>query len=189
MDASLGARATEGDKGLLLDLGIEGVESLGHVVVKGTWLSVVLTGNRDNSTDLLWLNKSDSSIIVAGSHNTRVVRNSLLSGLSLILGFLDGKIESGFEARLETPVCTELIGILSLFILSQARVVVLVGSSAAKEIPIEVTVHGYEAAQAPKHPTTLTDHPHVGLTHVICDMEHHLLLILNILYIERVTLY
>ena len=120
MDASLCAGPTEGDKSLLLDLGVERVERLRHVVVESAWLSVVLTSNGNNGADLLGLNKALSAIIRAGSDNSGVVVEALLRGLCIVLGALDRELKTGLVARLKTPIGTQLLSILSLVILSQA---------------------------------------------------------------------
>jgi hypothetical protein len=56
VDASLSAGPAECDKCLLLDLGVERVERLRHVVVEGAGLSVVLARNGNDGADLLGLN-------------------------------------------------------------------------------------------------------------------------------------
>jgi hypothetical protein len=56
VDASLCAGTAKGDEGLLLDLGVERVERLRHVVVEGAGLSVVLARNGNDGADLLGLN-------------------------------------------------------------------------------------------------------------------------------------
>ena len=56
VDASLSAGTAKGDEGLLLDLGVERVERLRHVVVEGAGLSVVLASNGNDGADLLGLN-------------------------------------------------------------------------------------------------------------------------------------
>ena len=56
VDASLSAGTAKGNIGLLLDLGVERVERLRHVVVEGAGLSVVLARNGNDGADLLGLN-------------------------------------------------------------------------------------------------------------------------------------
>ena len=87
--ASLRALTSKGDVGLLVDLGVQGVERLGHVVVEAAWQSVVLAGNRHYRADFLGLRDTLSSVPRAGGHNSRVVIDALLRGLAVVLRFLD----------------------------------------------------------------------------------------------------
>ena len=87
--ASLRALTSKGDVGLLVDLGVQGVERLGHVVVEAAWQSVVLAGNRHYRADFLGIHDTLSSVPRAGGHNSRVVIDALLRGLAVVLRFLD----------------------------------------------------------------------------------------------------
>jgi hypothetical protein len=181
VNASLGARAAESDIGLLLDFRVQRVECLGNIVVESTGLSVVLTSNRDYGANLLGINMAHTGALCGAGIQTRSITHSLFCGLRFVLLVLQRESIDRVVPRLVTPISTEIFSLLSLFVFSKTRVVIFPSDTAAKEIPIDVTINGNRAAHAPKDPTTLTDHPHVCLTHVVRDMEHHLLYILIII--------
>jgi hypothetical protein len=72
-----------------------------------------------------------------------------------------------------TPVSSQSFSILSFFIFSLARKPILKSYSSTDEVPIEGSVKRNERAEAPENPTHFTDHPNVGFSHVVSNMEHH----------------
>jgi hypothetical protein len=174
VNAALGSAATKSDIGFLLNLRVQRVEGLRHVVVEGSRCPVVLLYDVYHCPDFLGL--CDAFALFAGiaSHDSWMILKALLASLLCVLSCFDREVVGRLIARLETPVGSISVSLLFLIILSKPRVVILPGNSAGKEVPIEVTIKRDESAEAPKDPTSLTDHPYVGLTHVVRDVEHHL---------------
>lgn len=144
MDAPLGSGATEGDVGLLLDLGVEREEGLRHVVVEGARLTVVLGRDRDKGADLLGCGHAFAHLSRVTSHNTRVVSETLSAGLGFIDSLLDREVVARLISGLVTPVGSVLFSLLALFFLRLARPVILPDDSATKEVPIELTIDGHK---------------------------------------------
>lgn len=75
---------------------------------------------------------------------------------------------------METPICSSGLGFGLLLLFRLAREMILPGDTTAQIVPVDSTIEGNEAEGAPENPAHLTDHPHVRLTHVVGNMEHHL---------------
>lgn len=160
--------------GLLVDLGVERVEGLRHVIVEGAWVSVMLDCNGDESSHLL---RGVSTLLLVQSRvhvvKTRSVLEVFISGLTVVLDLLEGEVVNGFISRAITPVGSDSLCLLALLVLSLASEPLLPGNSSAVVVPVHVSVDGDEGDSAPEDPTHLPDHPHVGLTHVVSHVEHH----------------
>ena len=59
------------------------------------------------------------------------------------LPLLDREVINGVVPGLVTPVSSEFLSLLFLFVFREARVVVLPCDTTAEEVPIDITVDGY----------------------------------------------
>ena len=73
---------------------------------------------------------------------TRNVSDFFSIGHAFQLSLLDREVIDRVVPGLVTPVSTETLSLLSLFVFSEARVVILPCDTTAEEVPIHVTVDG-----------------------------------------------
>ena len=105
-----------------------------------------------------------------------MIVNSLQLGLSLILSGLKGEFVGWLVPWLITPVANKRLSVLLLFGLGSTEEVLPPGHSPIQEVPVCVTIERCRADEAPEYPPHLPDHPHVSFSHVVRDVEHHVVL-------------
>ena len=173
MHVSLCLAITNSYIALLLDFRIERVECLRSPVVKHSWSSVVLTGNSHNGSHFLRINES---LAVFSSHlrlETRSISESFFSSLLIVPLSFKREWDRRLIARLVTPVSSIGFSFLLLLLFTLAIEPVSKGHTSTQVVPINVSVDWDESNKAPQHPTTLTNHPDIGLAHVVRHVEHH----------------
>ena len=158
--------------GFLVDLWECRVESLWVVVVECTGLSVMLPQCHDHAAYLIVRHDTLPLIFKILSSKTWHVSIALFSSLLRILPCLDTEWVLCFIPRIETPVTFEIFSCFALFILSSLEVILPCDPS-SEVIPVEVSVCGYEEEEGPEHPSHFAYHPHIGLAHIVRNVEYH----------------
>jgi len=143
------------------------------VVVEHARLSVVLLRNADDVADHLGFNDAGFGVTARFGEETGHVAVLLFTGLLGVLLGLDGEVETGLETGVEAPVALLFSGPRLLVLVSAVEEILAPGDTTSEEVVVGETVEGGEEDTAPEDPTHLPDHPHVGFTHVVHDMEHH----------------
>jgi len=166
--------ATDSHVGFLIDVGERRVERLRCGIVERTWGSVMFTGDHDNRLNLGVSHQAHLLILGLMNANTGHIGVNLFRGLLGLRACLDRERKSSLITGTETPISTVGNSLGLLVLLGLARERILPGDTSAQVIPVEVTVEGDKRPGSPEDPTHFADHPGVGFTHVVSNMEHHL---------------
>ena len=171
--------AAESDVRLIFDLGVRAVEGLWVIVVEHSGLSVMLAHDCDKVTNLLRLN----NVVVAIDHvrlcaHSRHIINGLFASLGRVLRSLNREGVLRLVTRVITPISSLGLCLCHPFSLSATEVVVPPGTSSTEVVPVGVTVDWNGSNDGPEYPSHLPDHPYIGLSHVVRNVEHHNAIIL-----------
>ena len=166
-----------------------GVEILLKVVVKHTWLTVVLGHHGNERADVHGFHFALVVVVFARSSQSGSISNSFLFSLRRIFPLFDGEVVDRVISRVVTPVGTEFDGISLLLKLSALVEFVCPGHTAAEVVPVHVSVDNNVAEGSPAPEAELADLPDIRLPHVIRYVEHHINY--NYFYIiaQSVTMY
>ena len=165
--------AAESDVSLLVDVREGRVEGLTVAIVECSGLTVVFAHDHDEVLHLGVFRLASVLAIELEQTDSRYVLHSLLPSLGRLLASLDREWVLAFVTRMVTPVCTLGLRLGAFLILRLARQAVFPCNATAQVVPVNVTVDGNEAEEAPEDPPHLADHPHVRLTHVVRNVKHH----------------
>ena len=158
---------------LLVYLRIERVEVLAEIVVKCTWLTIMLHPDRENSSDIFGWHESPFDIHVSSWIQTRMIVHFFFGCLSCIFLYFQGKVVFWFIPLLITPISTGVFSLCLSFFLSTTEKMISPWCSPTQVVPISDSIKWNRNASTPEDPSALSNHPYVGLTHVIRNMEHH----------------
>lgn len=159
--------------GLLLDFWEVWIERLLVVVIENTGLPVVLLGNWDEGSDFLGGHDAGHALLGLGETRSGHITEVLLSRLVGVFLWLNGEVVDGLVPRVETPIGALASSLLYPFISSSVVKCFSPGGTLAEEVPVGVSIKHDRTADGPEDPTHLPDHPSVGLTHVVLNMENH----------------
>ena len=165
--------AAHGDVRLLVDVGEGRVERLRVAVVEGARLAVVLAHDHDEVLHLAVPHQALLFALQLVQADSWRVPNRLLSRHQGLLPRLDRERVLALVPRMVAPVSPIVLSLCHPIRFGFTGQGVFPGDTAAKIVPIDVTVEGDEAEEAPEDPSHFADHPDVRLTHVICNMEDH----------------
>ena len=157
---------------LLVNLRVVGVEGLRVIIIKCSWLSVVFFHSHYHAANFtVWKNIS----LLLNSFNqinSWHISVAFFPGLWSIFLCLDTEWVLGLVSWMETPISLFSFSLFPFLFISSLEII-LPGYSSAKIIPVEVSVHGNKEEERPENPSHFTDHPDIGLAHIIGDVEHH----------------
>ena len=170
--ATCSASVSESDVCLLVNVSVMRVESLRIVVVKYSWLSVVLFRGHDDAANFTVGENSSLRLLTFGYFEPWHIFKGLLSGLLSIFLCLDTEWVLCLVSWVETPVCFKWLCLCFLICLWTFEIV-LPSYTSTEIVPVEVSIGRNKEEEGPEHPSHLTNHPHVGLAHVVGNVEHH----------------
>ena len=172
MDSSLSS-SSYSNKTLLFNLRVEGIESLRIIIIKKPRMSIVFSCNMKYCSDIFRIHMS---LPIFSTHLTLkswMVSNPLFISLLFIFLSLQRELVNWLISWMVSPISSLFLCLTFLFIFILIFEPVFPGNSFSKVVPILCSVNWYKGYTSPEDPTHFTDHPHVGLPHVVCNMEHH----------------
>lgn len=164
-------RRTDFDYAFLLNFWEGWVKWLREVVVKNTRSSIVLSQHHYNRVYLFLCIKSTLILHLFVHNYSWNIVQLLFRSLKSMFSSFNWKVVVWFEAWMVTPLSTLFLSLFLFFLLWFE--IISPSWSAAEVTPIRISVNRHTKPNTPEDPTHFTDHPHIGLAHIVSNMEHH----------------
>lgn len=161
------------DYGFLLHFWECWEELLRVVIVERSWSSVVLSSNHDNGLNFGMGHEANTMFFLFVHSDTWHVMHSLFISLKCILSGFDWVLSVWCEPWMVSPATYWCLSFFSLLFLSLSGKRISPCDSAAKIVPVCISVKWNGKPDGPKDPSHLPDHPDISLAHIVGNMEHH----------------